>query len=91
MRLECIDDDVYPSWRRLVEIHPVKGRIYTLRESFDEEGYTYIRLVEIVNKLMDYGEPYGMQEVAFNREKFRPVTDISALTKLTKVKELEDA
>lgn len=93
MRYECITDmnDVKKN-RRLVygsEIFPVLHGVYTIRaiEYFgSHKGYL---LNEIVNEPRAYNG--GRRELIFGAEHFRPITDISALTQLTKVRELEDA
>lgn len=90
MKLECINATFSDRYHRNKEIYPVKGQIYTLRHSFTEDGTTYIQLNEIVNPHLKYHGYDGLCEMGFNLKRFRPITDISAFTKLTKVKELEE-
>ena len=73
------------------EICPIVGQVYTVRDVTNYFGIKAYRLHEIINKPKQYAEDFG--ECSFVASHFRPVTDISAFTKLTKVKEreLEDA
>lgn len=101
MRVECIKSfDEIRAWRinhskgtLAHEIYPEVGGIYTVRRVVDVElpfnqgfmkGYL---LNEIRNEIALYYN--GPNELCFMVEHFRPVTDISELQKLTKVRELE--
>lgn len=85
MKVVCICDD----WFTYAGIiYPTKGTVYTIRGKYGDKyfkmmGYWFVELRNQPN--IDGIEP------SFDVNCFRPVTDISALTKLTKVKELEDA
>lgn len=63
---------------------PVRGNVYTVREIELEHDSSFIRLVEIVNPSLHYGD--GFAEVAFDIASFRPVkktkTDISIFQKI---------
>lgn len=94
MRVECIKDFEAQRLRRPYkdEIFPVFGQIYTVRDIKSAIGggdRKFYLLEEIINAPRQYNNAFG--EPAFESTGFRPVTDISALTKLTKVRELEDA
>jgi len=53
---------------------PRLNGIYTLRDSFSADGWTWWRLVEIVNPPSAvYGGRYGIMEPAFAPSRFRPV------------------
>ena len=88
MKVVCIDH-LHNTFQYPDEIMPVKGQIYTVRNTLRLGDITGYYLVEIINKPKWY--QHGFMELAYNVTHFRPVTDISALTELTKVKELEDA
>lgn len=87
MKVECINDD----WSLPLSFitYPVKGQIYHVRSIITREGKRGYYLEEIVNEPGNWRD--GFFEPAFAAESFRPITDISALTRLTKVRELEDA
>lgn len=92
MRVVCIKDFSQLSGLR-GETLPIVGNIYTVREVVhyykDRPAY---RFMEIINSPRMYCTSGGnvMDECCFATRNFRPVTDISALIKLTKVRELED-
>lgn len=84
-KLECVDDTNFrnPHLAHLTDgKHPVKGQIYTFR------GYTggeFIMVEEIVGKPHHW--QYGYGEGGWFPHRFRPITDISDLQKLLKVRE----
>lgn len=90
MKVICIRDN----WHKHGDItYPVKGIIYTVRGTRKNrppheirDGYLF---EEIHNPVMDWLT--GFEEASFDIHCFRPITDISALVELTKVRELEDA
>lgn len=93
MKVVCINNTRSFDGGRGDEIHPTIGTIYTVRshEVFQRSGeslYGYL-LEEIRNPINHYIG--GPREFFFQKKHFRPLTDISALQKLTKVRKLEDA
>lgn len=80
---------VYDGWNRPSrgEIFPKVGNVYTIRDiiagRFNPQN-TYLRLVEIVNPVIQYD--LDRAEAQFNVEAFRPAverkTDISIFTKI---------
>jgi hypothetical protein len=91
-RIECINDDGFPILYRFAN-YPVKGGIYTVRDFSDIDGD--VLLNEIVNTISlcqhsGTGD-IAMRECSFDQDRFRPLTDISVLEELLKVKEMEDA
>lgn len=54
-----------------LEVVPVKGVVYTIREIEAADGFVFIRLVEIVNDCLDYVD--GAGEVCFWAARFRKV------------------
>lgn len=91
MRVECIIH--FPRRSNCPnENIPINGGIYTVRSRRTVGGITGYLLNEIINEPQIYSDSGGVAlECGFDVKGFRPITDISALTKLTKVKELEDA
>jgi hypothetical protein len=98
MRVICIRsfDDVRNDRRMCYgdEILPEEGKIYHVRKIIPPEprGIRQMNaylLEEIVNVPRLY-HPDTMREIMFGENRFRRITDISALTRLTKVRELED-
>jgi hypothetical protein len=69
---------------------PVLNSIYTIREVITLNGHVAVRLVEIKNPVLEYGD--GTNEMAFRASRFRPVverkTDISIFTAMLKKKEI---
>lgn len=71
----CIEDvsgcrDIH----RLIEMGnraPEKGKIYTVRDQLVFRGVLSIRLVEIVNPVLDYAS--GRHELVLQADMFRPV------------------
>lgn len=79
MQVVCIDDKHWTF--TFGEITPVENRVYTIRALIiDDEGVLCMRLVEIRNDKMHYGDDY--MECMFIADRFRPCkkTDISDLT-----------
>lgn len=74
--------------------YPSLGGKYTVRGIFDDEhceSQVWILLEEIRNIDVRWGPNASIKrEAAWPEFMFRPITDISALTQLTKVRELED-
>lgn len=71
-RAVLVDD----SWSYLcfgVEIMPVLNSIYTIREVITLNGHVAVRLVEIKNPVLEYGD--GTNEIAFRASRFRPVVE----------------
>lgn len=83
MKVECIDDTG--------TTYIKKGEIYTVlrKVSAWTNGDPAYELVEL-DILLSPIKPDSRRAHWFTR-RFRPLTDISALTKLTKIRELEDA
>ena len=89
-KVQCVDDAIafgYPK----KEARPTAGVVYTIREIIvdypakaEEKFAPFIRLVEIVNPLLEYREAWI--EAAFSFRRFRPVrpTDISVFTDMLK-------
>ena len=90
MKVECIRgfDELKQTQVYMGEIYPVVGMVYTVRNITTFADMTGYRFHEIINKLNLYRN--GLDECSFHSAHFRRVTDISALTQLTKVRELED-
>jgi hypothetical protein len=89
MRVKCIKSfDV--RGRIYQEIIPLVGVTYTVRAlmHYPQAGYGYL-LEEIRNEPHNYAEAFA--ETIFDTKHFRPVTDISIFTRLTKIRKLEDA
>ena len=65
-----------------VEVAPVVGRIYTVRNIVRTPGLEGFLLEEIINPPINHRN--GFNECAFNIDNFRPVrtTDISIFTKI---------
>jgi hypothetical protein len=82
--VECISDHWIFAPHRIV---PIKGQRYTvITPTMGLEGTPGLVLKECPASLPDgWLNPYG-----WTAEYFRPVTDISQLQELLKVKELED-
>lgn len=83
-KVVCVDDDFYdPGLCEPLHL-PCKGSVYTLRDPFSADGWTWWRLVEITNSPVNV--KYGMIEPCFSPRHFRPVTetktDISIFTKM---------
>lgn len=60
--------------------YPVRGKVYTVRDILEVEGYICIRLEEVINPTLSYGGIYF--EFTFRMKRFRellPPTDISEL------------
>lgn len=94
MRVQCITDFESHRGGYKTEILPIKGEIYNIRgivRRYDAIGY---HLEEIVNTFRWYRDRRNASffcEVSFDTKDFRPITDISSLVRLTKVRKLEDA
>jgi hypothetical protein len=95
MKVVCIVDVSKSQFPRLgyYEIGPVYNQVYTVRKKLtytigNKKIYGYL-LEEIVNIPQRYSQ--GVEEVNFATRMFRPITDISDLQKLTKVREKEDS
>jgi len=69
---------------RYMETPPVVGSVYTIREIGEHEGIAWVRLVEIVNKPMQYWGIFA--EKPWEADCFRPLvdrkTDISIFTEM---------
>lgn len=83
-KVVCVDDD-FSNCGRLPLNLPRKGGIYTLRDPFSADGWTWWRLVEVVNAPANpLNGQYGVQEPGFVPRRFRPIverkTDISIFT-----------
>lgn len=66
MRVVCVDDNFLSHGTR-GEITPSNGGIYTIREITPRYAF---RLVEIVNKPLEYKQGFG--ECSFQPRRFRP-------------------
>lgn len=97
MKVVCINDNwqhkasdgsLRPRFPDL--IYPVKGQVYTIRQILTFENAPFYLFDEIKNPEMIW--ILGVHEMCFATYFFRPVTDISELQKLTKIKthELEE-
>lgn len=70
-KVVCIEmPDPHPLYLK-IEVLPLINKIYTVRETGDLCGRSWIRLVEIVNPKLHYSE--GFTEVAWPAEFFRLV------------------
>lgn len=88
-KVVCIKREPWPTEPE--EIAPAFGMVYTIR-GFDPPrhccNFTSLFLVEITNPALDYGQPWGLCEVSFNADCFRPVverktdTGMAILTKI---------
>lgn len=92
MKVECIRADWPNAYKHHGCTTPTLGQILTVRWA-DEDS---LRFEEIMNPDDIPCHHHGtgtssITEPSFDRRYFRPITDISALQKLTKVRELEDA
>lgn len=79
VKCRCID----ATWRSSAfyghEHLPVEGEIYTVRNVYLPDGKTIcIRLVELVNDPMEYGEDSKVVECSFAAWHFRPLVDEDA-------------
>ena len=90
-KVVCVDDEWDKNHRLVLSIpgmrFPKRGHIYTVREFFvDPTGGVSLRLVELVNVVVQYAE--GTFEPGWGCRRFRPVvdrkTDISIFTDLLK-------
>lgn len=98
-KIVCIGTDGTPGidWNTWIRhwkvILPVRGGIYTVRDTRAEFGRQHIRVVEIRNPLVEYTDA-PRQEPWFWSSAFRPLvdrkTDISTFTELLKTKEVEN-
>jgi hypothetical protein len=70
-KVVCVRAD----WDDGDEIVPVKGAVYTVRQTCEWRGNPGIRLVEIVNEPGDYIG--GVRECSFAARAFRPVKTTS--------------
>jgi hypothetical protein len=94
MRVQCITDFESARGAYTTEILPIKGEIYNIRGIIKREEATGYHLEEIVNTFRWYRDRRNASffcEVSFDVRDFRPITDISSLVRLTKVRKLEDA
>lgn len=70
-KVVCVDE-CPPEYRLQHEdiVFPVKGAVYTIRDTMFEGGKAWVRLVEIVNKPQQYDD--GWDECDFWAGHFRP-------------------
>lgn len=93
----CINDEGFsPNFWRGEKTPIADGRVYIIRDvevlplPMGGEGVV-IRLVEIVNEIMDYDPPVGLSECAFDSRRFKPCqkTDISEIRKLLNTEKMD--
>lgn len=69
-RVVCVDDS---NWSDDHIKHPIKGRIYTIREIDTIGGIDGFWLEEIINPIKTYCD--GVCEAGFKRERFKPLDE----------------
>jgi len=71
-RVVCVDD-VFPPRKNKAEIYPIRGAVYTVRDTICDHRGLAIFLVEITNKPAKYKQ--GVREMGFFAHRFRPLDE----------------